>query len=418
MIINNLNYTMGKSFLCIAHLLISATLLTMCSSPEEGLNWRGSSRDGFYSETGLLAEWPANGPELLWKFDSLGLGYTSASVTSRRVYITGAVDSIGYLYAFTHKGELLWKKPYGKEWTVNFPGTRSTPLINEGRGYLLSGMGLLLCFDPSNGNAIWKSDLYSDYDGIPVRFGITENLLIDGDMLFCTPGGMDANIIALNKKDGKLIWKSKGVGEASAYCSPTMYEHNGAKYLLTITSNSILALNPHNGAVVWSHDLKYPHGIHGNTPYYSNGYVFAMNGWGFGSVMLKLTNNGTSVEEVWRSKLFDLEHGDVIKIGNNIYGADYTSKHFSCVDWLTGEVKDSVKTLAPASVIAAEGLIYCYTYSGEMALVKPLDNGFEVISRFKLPGEKKDFIAHPVIHNGKLYLRHQNSLWVYSIKRV
>ncbi len=138
----------------------------------------------------------------------------------------------------------------------------------------------------------------------------------------------------------------------------------------------------------WSHDLKYPHGIHANTPIYHDGYIFAMNGWEHGSVMLKLIDDGNDVEEVWRSNLFDLEHGDVMLVGNNIYGTDYTTKHFSCVDWKTGIVKDSIKEFAPATLIAAEGLLYSYTYEGEVVLIKPTNEGFEIISSFKLKDKK------------------------------
>jgi len=392
-------------------------LIVSCVNNQENSTWRGSMRDGIYPDKNLLTEWPDSGPTLLWKYDSLGLGYTSAAVTSKKVFITGTIDSITFVFAFKHSGELCWKKPLGKEWHVNFPGARSTPLIYDGRGYVLSGLGVVYCFNSDDGNILWSVDLYKKYGGREVKFGITENFLIDGDKLFCTPGGLEANVIALNRKTGDLIWKSKGASEESAYCSPLIIDYKGVRYLLTITSNSIISLNPENGELVWSHDLQYPWGIHSNTPVYRDGYIFAMNGWEFGSVMLKLLDDGKSVSEVWRSKLFDLEHGGVVLIGNNIYGADWTTKHFSCVDWYTGVVRDSVKTISPSSVIAADGLIYCYTYAGEVALVKPLENSFEVISKFKVDGVKRDHISIPVIHRGRLYIRYANSLWVYSISK-
>ncbi|MHC1702654.1 MAG: PQQ-binding-like beta-propeller repeat protein [Tenuifilaceae bacterium] len=398
-----------------AVIIIVLSFFTQCNFKQEVAQWRGPDRNGIYPDTNLLTEWPEGGPKLLWKYDKLGLGYTSAAVTSNKIYITGTTDSLTSLFALNHDGELLWKKPLGNEWLVNFPGARSTPLIYDGRGYLLSGLGVVYCFDADNGDILWTIDLYKQYGGKEVKFGITENFLIEDDKLFCTPGGEDANIIALNRVTGELIWKSKGVGEVSAYCSPVIINHKGVRHLLTITSNSIVSLNPENGELIWSHNLQYPDGIHSNTPVYRDGYIFAMNGWDYGSVMLKLSDDGKSVSEVWRSKLFDLEHGDVVVIGNNIYGADWATKHFSCVDFYTGEVKDSVKTISPSSVIAADGLIYCYTYAGEMALVKPHESGFEVISKFKVDGVKRDHIAIPVIDKGRLYIRYSNTLWVYSI---
>jgi len=384
----------------------------------ENSQWRGPDRDGFYPDKNLLTEWPEKGPDIIWSYEDLGIGYTTVAVTSDKIYTTGTIDSTSYIYALDLDGNLLWKKDYGKAWMVNFPGVRSTPLIYGNNGYLLSGRGLLICFDTENGTTIWSKDLYNDFDGRQIRFGITENLLIDGDKLFCTPGGENANIIALNKDSGELIWRSKGVGEPSAYCSPIMIEIDGKKYFITITAKSALSLDLETGEVIWSHDLDYPDGIHGNTPVYHDGYLFCMNGWGAGSRMLKMINDGTAVEEVWRSTLFDLEHGDVILMEGNIYGTDYTTKHFSCVDWKTGVVKDSIKDFSPGSVVTADGMIYLYAYAGDVVLVKPKPEGFDIISSFKAPGEKRDHLAHPVIKDGRLYIRYANTLVAYNISQI
>ncbi len=400
----------------IALVIILIPLFMSCKQgPTEISQWRGPDRDGFYPDKNLLKVWPEEGPELLWSFEGLGKGYTSVAVTKDKIYTSGVLDSLSYIFALNHSGELLWKKDYGKPWTNNFPGTRSTPLIYDGAGYLLSGLGKLVCYDLNNGETIWSVDLYKDYLAREVRFGMTENLLIDEGKLFVTPGGVKHNVLALNPKNGDLIWSSRANGEKSAYCSPQLIEITGKKYLLTCTAQSAICLDPENGEMLWSHDLQYPHGIHGNTPVYHDGYVFAMNGWEHGSVMMKIKEDGKGVDEVWRSNLFDLEHGDVLRIGDNIYGTDYTTKHFSCVDWKTGVVKDSIKEFSPGSVIAADGMIYCYTYAGEMALIKPTQNSFEIVSSFKVPGKKRDHLAHPVIYDGKLYLRYDKSIWVYSI---
>lgn len=396
----------------------SFVFLIQCKNAPQQSEWRGPHRNGIFFETNLLKVWPENGPELLWKFEELGLGYSSASVTDEKVYITGTIDSMSYIFSFDLSGNLIWKKEYGREWSDNFPGGRSTPQIYDGKGYLLSGLGKLICFDAEKGDFIWTKDLFSDFDGQNVFYGITENLLIDGDKLICTPGGLDANVIALNKDSGDLIWKSAGVGEKSAYCSPVIITHEEKKYLITNTAKSLISIDPDDGKLIWSHELEYPHGIHGNTPIYKDGYVFTMNGWGFGSLMLKIKDNGQAVEEVWTSGLFDLEHGDAVLIDENLFGTDYTTKSFSCVDMKTGEVKKTLKDLAPGTVIAADGMIYCYSYSGELALIQPMVNGFEVVSRFNVPGVKKDHLAHPVIKDGKMFIRYANGVYVYSISKT
>lgn len=398
-------------------IVVLCLILTQSLFSQESNEWRGPNRDGFYPDKNLLTEWPEEGLEMVWKYEELGLGYTSASVTSEKVYITGSIDSISYIYAFSHSGEIIWKKELGKAWTINYPGTRSTPVINNGKGYVLSGHGKLVCFNTGNGDFFWTKNYYDDFAAKEIMFGLVENLLIDGDKLFCTPGGKDANVIALNKNTGEVIWKNKGAGEESAYGSPRIIKIKDKKFLLTHTAKSLLSIDVESGELIWSHDLNYPDGIHSNVPLYKNGYIFAMNGWGYGSVMLKVLDDGSKVEEVWRSNLFDLEHGDVILFGDNIYGTDYTTKHFSCVDWKTGQVKDSIKQYAPGSVISADGLIYNYTYAGDLVLIKPEPDGFEIISTFKVPGKKRDHIAFPIIYNGKIYVRYEKSLWVYNISK-
>ncbi len=377
--------------------------------------WRGPNRDGFYPDKNLLSQWPKEGPELLWTYEDLGKGFSTVAITHDKIFTTGMFDTTSYIITLDHEGNLLWKKEYGYSWTTNFPGTRSTPLIYGDLGYVLSGLGKLVCFNTENGDLVWTIDLYEDFIAREVRFGMTENLLIDGDKLFCTPGGIRSNVVALNRTNGEVIWESTGNGEPSAYCSPTMIEISGKKFFITITASSIISLDPENGNLIWSHDLKFPHGIHGNTPVFHDGYIFAMNGWGHGSVMMKITDEGYGIEEVWRSNLFDLEHGDVIKIGENIYGTDYTTRHFSCVDWKTGIVKDSIRDIAPGTVISADGMIYCYTYTGDIALIKPKLDGFDIVSTLRDSSLKRNHIAHPVIDGGKLYTRYNNTLKVYSI---
>ena len=382
----------------------------------EQSNWRGSERTGFYSETGLLTEWPENGPELLWKYEDLGIGYTSAAVTDKKIYITGTKDSTSFITALDHSGNLLWKKDFGLTWKNNYPGVRSTPVILNGLGYVLTGRGVMVCFDIETGDKVWETDWVKDYNAIAPYFGFCENFLIDGNKIYCTPGDtLKYNVLAVNRFNGEIMWKSEGMHEISAYASPTIITHNGQKQLVTFTAKSIIALNPENGELQWSFDMGYPHGIHANIPIYEDGHIFAMNGWGFGSKMLKISDDGTSVEEIWSSELFDLEHGDVLKIGDNLYGSSWDKKVFSVVDWKTGAVKDSLLTIDPASVISAEGLIYAYSYSGKVQLVKPTESSFEIISSFDAPGKKKDHIAHPVIKDKKLYIRYANELLVYSI---
>jgi len=147
----------------ILFVLLIPLFLSCSQVPTEISQWRGPNRDGFYPDKNLLQEWTENGPELLWTFEGLGKGYTTVAVTKEKIYTTGTLDSLSYIFALDHEGKLLWKKEYGKPWTTNFPGTRSTPLIYGGCGYVLSGLGKLVCFNAEDGEDIWTIDLYNEY---------------------------------------------------------------------------------------------------------------------------------------------------------------------------------------------------------------------------------------------------------------
>lgn len=399
----------------LSHILICliAIIGIQCASSPEISEWRGPNRDGIYPDTNLLKEWPENGPELLWKYKELGMGYSSPVIMSDKIYITGTIDTVSYLFTFDQDGNLLWKKSYGRDWTDTYPGARPTPTIVGNKGYVLSGLGVLYCFSSENGEIIWQKDMFTEYDGRNIQHGIMENLIVDGDKLYVTPGGEDANVIALNRHNGDLIWKSKGNGKKSAYCTPLLVEQGGNKYYITMTVKTLMAINVENGEMAWHYELLNHYAVHANTPIYRDGYLFVINGWKAGCVMLKLSDDGKTYEEIWKSSLLDDTSGHAVLVGDNLYGAGETSMHLHCLDWFTGEEKYSSKMFAPGTTIYADGLLYCYTYDGDFGLIEPKDTNFELKSSFKIPG--KMHFSHPVINDGRLFIRNHNNLWVYDI---
>lgn len=385
---------------------------------QEFVQWRGDHRDGKYYESGLLKEWPAEGPELLWNFDELGQGHGSAAVTNNKVYIAGTINEITYVFAFNHQSELLWKSEVGKEWVESWPGVRTTPLIKDNKLYLFSGQGLIVCMDANNGNILWKVDVQSEYDGRNIEWGYCENLLIEDEKLFCTVGGIDANVIALNKDTGQLIWKSKGNGEMSAYNSPILIHRGGMKILVTMTQKSIMGINVENGDLLWTHEQTNRFSIHANSPLYNDGKLYCVSGYGRGGVMLQLSKDGKAIKELWRNVSLDSEKGGVVLDNGRIYGGANKGTKWICLDWNTGEelfISDG--EITSGNLIMADELLYLYGTSGEVALVKPNNDHFEMISKFKVPYGTDQHWAHLVIDNKKLYVRHGSSLMVYSIAK-
>ena len=177
--------------------LILVCMVATFTAASAQSQWRGPNRDGIYSETGLLKSWPAEGPKMLWSYEGIGTGMGSVAVSKDKVFVTGIPDTLsaeGFLFSFDLKGKLLWKKSYGKDWVGIFPGARSTPTVVDNLLYLENGNGSVLCLKTENGEKVWSVDFFSDLQCDSVQFGFSESVLIDGDKLYCTPGGKTNNV--------------------------------------------------------------------------------------------------------------------------------------------------------------------------------------------------------------------------------
>ena len=397
-------------------ILLSLAMVSLTIYAQDLIQWRGENRDGIYKETGLLKQWPETGPALLWHFDDLGQGHSSAVVGKDRIWISGMEGDKGFVYSFDLTGKLLWKTEYGVEWTENWNGQHSTPLLYNGKLYTISAFGKLVCMDAADGKIVWTVDFLKDYDGVNIQWGITENLLVDNNVLYCTPGGKIANVVALDPSSGKLIWKSAGFEEASAYCSPMIIKLPSIKLLVTHTANSIIGIDATNGKPLWKFEHTNKYSVHANTPIYSNGNLLCFSGYGKGCVMLKVAPDGSGVEKIWENKLLDNQMGGLILFNGKVYGSGQDSRSWFCVDWNTGKEIYSEKITGKGNIIFADGMLYCYGDNGEVVLVEPTETGFKKVSSFKVPyGDNKFHWAHLVIKDKKLYVRHGNSLMVYSI---
>lgn len=392
------------------------TLAAITVTAQDNIQWRGTDRTGVYNETGLLKSWPAEGPTLLWSYDGLGEGHSSVAIASDKIYVPGVKDSIGSIYVFDLKGKLLNKKEYGKEFMESFGGSRGSVTLNDGKIYLISGLGNLYCLDQETLNVIWKKNILTEYKASNIKWGIAESPLIVGDKVIATPGGKEHNVVALNKKTGELIWSCPGEGDASAYCSPLYIKDQQVPLIVTMTANHIIGINAEKGTKLWSIENKNRSFVHANTPVYSNNMILCTSGYGKGSTMLRLTNGGRSIEQAWFVAEMDNRFGAMVKVGNYVYGSGDNNRFWYCADWKTGAIKYKESGLAMGSIIAADGMLYCYTEKGDMMLVKANPEKFEIVSRFKIPKGKSEYWAHPVIYKGVLYVRHKDSLMAYKIK--
>jgi outer membrane protein assembly factor BamB len=391
-------------------------LLSLSVYAQQQSDWRGPARDGIYHEHGLLRQWPSEGPEVAWIIEGLGQGFSSPAFADGKIYVTGMIDQTGYLFILSEEGTLEKKFEYGPEFYESYPGTRSVPLLKDGMLYIVTGMGRLICLDADTGREIWSRDAVNDFGGANIRWGITENLLIDGNKIFFAPGGKQHNIVALDRFSGDIIWTSNGAGKGdlSAYCSPLLVKFPGREILVTLMENDIVGVDANDGQFLWSHPHTNLHKIHANNPLYRDGSIFAFSEEA-GTVKLKLNEDGSKVTREWISKELDPLQGGVVILDGYIYGPGSRNKGWFCIDIHSGDALWNSRELAWGAVISADGMLYIYTEKGELALVRPGPQNFDIISRTTVTIGTEQHFAHPVINNGRLYVRRGNAMIVYNI---
>lgn len=388
--------------------------------------YRGPLRSGVSAETGLLQRWPDGGPTKLWTVSGIGAGYSSPAIAGDRVYVTGLIEGKGVLKCFDTRGKLQWTVSYGDEYQggsfrrragkPRFRGARTTPTVHDGAVYLLSGAGVVGCYDAQTGAKRWAVDVLATYGGRQLKWGISESLLVTDGKLIVTPGGADAALVALDPASGKLIWRTKGLSHASAYCSPLLATHDGKPQIITHTADAIVGVSPADGSVLWQHAYRNMRAIHPVTPVYADGHVFATSGYSHGAVILKL--GGPTPTEVWREKIMDTHHGGLVVLDGHVYGSSSNRPRgkWMCVGLTTGKIKYQVDGIGKGACIAAEGKLYCYGESGTVALVEATPTGWKQLGAFQITVGEDEHWAHPAIANGVLYIRHGDVMLAFDIR--
>lgn len=387
--------------------------------------FREENRTGISAEKGLLKSWPAEGPKLLWENLELTTGNSSPSFGNNNIYITGTKGQEDILYAMDMNGKLLWQKPMGRAWNKSYPESRATPTVEGKYVYTCSGLGDLACFDGTNGDMVWSYKASELNKGTYGNWGIAESILIDGDKIYFSPGGPETMTIALNKSTGSVIWKSASLNDKPGYVSPILVNYAGKKMLINASLGHVFGIDVTNGDILWSAPYQ-GRAMWGDhivcvTPLFKDGMVYATIGYNTGGMMVKIASDGKSASVVWTDKVLDVHHGGVVEIDGYIYGATWISNNdgnWACIDWNTGNKMWEEHWNCKGSIIAADGLLYIYDEKdGNVGLLKPNPEKFDLVSSFKVTqGKSGPFWAHPVIHNGILYIRHTNALMAYDIK--
>lgn len=400
--------------------------------------FRGPGRDGVSLEIGLLNSWPAEGPKLLWHVTDLGDAYSSPIITEQGIFITGDVGDDLVISAFSLAGELLWKQKNGDAWKSSYPGARASCTYDGGRLFHMNAHGRLVRLDPKTGDEQWAVDVLTRFDGGNIKWGISESVLVDGDRVFVTPGGKKAFMAALDADTGATVWTSEALhyrktygfgGKAletpedaidhAGYAPPILFEIAGRRVIARSAGHHAVCLDAESGRILWTHPIFAAYGVIGTAPVlYKDNIIFAAPDE-FGATMFRMRADKDSIqfEKAWEGPL-DNCHGGLVLSDGRLYGSGYRRlKDWVCIDAASGTVLYSRDDLPKGAALFADGHLYALSENGVLSLLKPTDSSFETKGQLQI-GEDggREVWAHPVICDGRLYIRDEGQMWCYDIK--
>lgn len=414
---------------CPALALTACVLAAAPALSADWPQWRGPQRNGVSAETGLLKQWPKEGPKLLWQAKDLGMGYSTPAVVGQRLYLLGneGLEDEFVQARAVADGRQLWRTRLGKvgnpNQKPNFPAARSTPTVDGDRIYALGSDGDLACLDAATGKVRWQKSLRADFGGKPGDWAYTESPLVDGETLLVTPGGEQAALLALNKNTGEVLWKtSLPAPEAAAYTSAMVVEAGGSRQYVQMLEKGLTGVDAKTGRILWRYD-KTVSRFRANipSPVIRGEAVFSAGaGTGAGLIRLKRAGEAWEVDPGYFSPKLPTAIGGAVLVGDRLYGTG--NQGLLAVEWATGKVVWDAAALGAASLLWADDRLYLHGENGEVALAEVGAEGYQERGRFTPPDppSRRDAMekawAYPVVANGRLYLRDHQMLWCYDVK--
>ncbi len=419
--------------------------------------WQGPDRDAKSGDTGLLKQWPQDGPPLAWRIDKLGGGDGGPAIAAGRVFVMSNRGEEEVVWALSEKdGSEIWVAPLGPAFrqgaSQGKEGPGCTPTVDGERLYVEGLGGNVACLQAADGKIVWQRSMTEDFGGRVPRWSYRESPLVDGDKVIVTPGGADALLVALNKLTGETIWKAKlpdspageseapggsgrgrggfggfGGGGGAAYASVIAIDFEGQRQYVQLTANTLVGIAASDGEFLWRYDKPANRmGINCTTAVFHDGMVFASSAYGAGGGLVKLSKDADGAvraEEVYASTEMQNHHGGMILLDGYLYGASGGNEGGAlvCLDFKTGKVmwdqRATAGRRAKGSLALADGMLYYRMEDGTVCLIEPNPKQYIERSRFQQPDRTRlPAWSHPVIANGNLYIRDQDVLFCYDVK--
>jgi outer membrane protein assembly factor BamB len=428
-----------------ALLAVAACLLVLSARADDWPQYRGPNRDDVSRERGLLKEWPATGPKLLWAYKDAGNGYSGPAIVGEVLYTQGARGDDEYVFAL----DLTGKEPKEK-WAVKVGptfvgpvkarwnrGPSATPSVANGHIYAIGGQGDLVCVDVAQGNEVWRKSFLKDLGGEvssaggaqdKLAWGYAGSPLVDGDNVICVPGGADGTVAALHAKTGAVVWRSKGLTESATYSSPLAAKPGGKQQYIVMLQDGAAGVDAATGNLLWRYTRSEYGDIVAPTPVVKGDLVFITAAPKGGRDLFKVTADGGifAATKVYADRKLQNHLGGVVLVGNELYGCSGEGRTtWFCQEFQTGKIlwENEEADVSTGSLTCADGKLYVLgEKTGEVGLVDASSAGWKLISHFALPERSKvrppggKVWAHPVVANGKLYLRDQELIFCYEVK--
>jgi outer membrane protein assembly factor BamB len=394
--------------------------------------WRGPNRDAVSADTGLLKQWPKAGPALAWKSSGIGAGLSSVSLAGGKIFTMGDLGDTQYVFALGQQdGKILWRAQVGPAWREQYGGPRGTPTVDGDLLYAIGTDGDLVCLEAATGKERWRKSLTRDFAGYMMSvWAFSESPLVDGDRLVFTPGSNRAAIVAVNKRTGQELWRAQvpSLGprgkDGAAYSSIVVSNGAGVKQYVQLMGRGLVSVRAADGKFLWGYNRIANDVANIPTAIVRGDYVFGATGYGAGAALLKLSKEGDGVrtDEVYYhpGNVLQNHHGGLVLVGDYLYaGHGHNNGLPVCVEFLTGKIlwgplRNNGRN--SAAVVYADGNLYFRYQSGLVVLIEATPAGYKEKGSFQIPNVNNPSWPHPVVVGGRLYLREQDTLYVYNLR--
>jgi outer membrane protein assembly factor BamB len=375
--------------------------------------WRGPNRDGISKETGLLKQWPAEGPPLVWKANGAGRGYSSFAIADGKLYTMGVRGNREFIIAFDiATGKEAWATAHGSVFhNDRGDGPRGTPTVDGDRIYALGGSGDLSALDARTGKIVWTKNVLREFGGRNIQWGISESPLVLGNKLLVNAGGPGASIVALNKADGSVIWKSQS--DEAGYSSAMPLQVNGTTQVVVFTHDRAVGLDANSGQLLWDYAKPANDVANVATPIVRANRVFISSDYGTGGGVVEIKPDNKA-QEIWFNKDMKNHHSSSVLVGDYLYG--FSSAILTAMKFDTGEIAWRDRSVGKGSLVYADGNLYCFSENGVVGLVETTPAGYKEKGRFRIQQDSLPTWTHPVVAGGRLYLRDQDTIYAFDVR--